>query len=197
MSAAHWDDEYRSKGRAAVWSEPDYEASIELSIAAIKDGEFGMFLDSGDGMTVLEIGCGIGRVTTAMAARHPSFAFYGQDISPAMIEAAIDNSTVQNIAWWMHDTELPSDVDAVYSMLVFQHLDGATVRNYFHRISKALRPAGMFRFQFVEGDYHGDHDHRYAIDDVRDSLRDAGFALTSITSGLMHDEWVWVTAVKL
>lgn len=194
MSAEHWDAQAKTDARAAVWSEPDYEDSVAASIAAIEQGPFGAFLNTHAGLEVLEIGCGIGRVLIPLAQRTPRNHFHGQDISIKMLQRAQAVPSFADISWWLDD--IPSTLDAVYSMLVFQHLPGEKVAEYFTRIGKALRPSGLFRFQFVEGDYHVDHDHRHSLDDVVAWLHAAGMKAVNFDEGLVHDDWTWVTAVK-
>lgn len=195
MSAAHWDAQAETLegAKRAVWSEPDWDDSIKRSIEAIETGAFGRFLNSHSGLRVAEIGCGVGRVTLPMARRHPYSSLHGQDISTAMLARA-EGSDPNLLATW--GTYLPEHLDAAYSMLVFQHLPAVEVMSYIHSVAARLRSTGLFRFQFVEGDYHVDHDHRYPEALVGGWLGGAGLGIVDIHRGLMYPEWTWITAVK-
>ncbi len=107
-------------------------------------------------MTVLEIGCGVGRVTRALAKVFGKV--YGVDISGEMIElarrrlAAFPNAHVyQNNG---KDLSVLGDiqVDFAFSSIVFQHIPSREViENYVRDVHRLLRPGGLFKFQ-VQGD---------------------------------------------
>ena len=105
---------------------------------------------------VLEIGCGIGRMTRWFAE---SFGeVHGIDIAPEMIGQARDRlAAYPNVL--LHTGSgfdlqpLPdAHFDLVFSYIVFQHIPSAAViRNYVREAARVLKPLGAFKFQ-VNGD---------------------------------------------
>lgn len=102
------------------------------------------------GDAVVEIGCGVGRLTRAIAPEVGRvFAF---DLSEEML--AIARSSVQAANATFDRAETPaltriadSSVDAFVAYCVFQHLPGLTVlRGYFSTALRVLKPGGMLIF---------------------------------------------------
>lgn len=106
-------------------------------------------------MTVLEIGCGVGRMTRALAATFGQV--YGVDVSGEMIAQANQNlantpnaTVLQNNG---ADLRVLGDItiDFAFSYIVFQHVPSREViRNYVAEVHRLLRPGGLFKFQ-VQG----------------------------------------------
>jgi SAM-dependent methyltransferase len=107
--------------------------------------------------TLLEIGCGIGRMTRHLSAR------FGQvtaiDVSRAMIrEARKLNSHLTNVQFCVNSgVDLrgfrDGEFDYVMSYIVFQHIpDPAIIYNYISEALRVLKPGGRFRFQ-ARNDY--------------------------------------------
>ena len=91
--------------------------------------------------TVLDAGCGTGRVTRLLIERLPSGRVIGVDASPSMIEKARDalpgtELHVQDLA----KLELPERVDAVFSNAVFHWIGDHDA--LFARLHAVLRPGG-------------------------------------------------------
>jgi SAM-dependent methyltransferase len=104
---------------------------------------------------VLEIGCGVGRITRAIAER--AGLVVGLDVSAEMIRRArAALSDLTNVELVLGDgrglSGLPDAAfDAVYSFLVFQHVpDPAVVCAYVRDIGRVLRPGGWTLFQVSE-----------------------------------------------
>jgi SAM-dependent methyltransferase len=101
---------------------------------------------------VVEIGCGLGRLTREIASRSAQVKAF--DISPEMIGRAKElNSQVDNVTWIVGDGESLAGVDdasadAVVSHVVFQHIpDPAITMGYIREIGRVLRPGGWAAFQ--------------------------------------------------
>jgi len=107
-------------------------------------------------MRALEIGCGTGRVTHALADLFGEV--HGVDVSGEMIalarQALRDKPNVflyQNNG--MDLSVLPEVVfDFAFSTIVFQHIPSREViENYVREVHRVLRPGALFKFQ-VQGD---------------------------------------------
>jgi SAM-dependent methyltransferase len=101
---------------------------------------------------VVEIGCGIGRLTRGLASSAASVR--ALDISERMIEAAKQhNPALTNVEWLVGDGESLAGIDsesadAVVSHVVFQHIpDPAITLGYVREIGRVLRPGGWAAFQ--------------------------------------------------
>jgi ubiquinone/menaquinone biosynthesis C-methylase UbiE len=103
-------------------------------------------------LRMLEIGCGIGRMT-----RHLAEAFgevHATDVSAEMINQARERlRNYPNVH--LHETsgvdfaELPDDYfDMVFSVYVFQHVpDAEVIHSNIRDACRVLKPGGMFKFQ--------------------------------------------------
>jgi SAM-dependent methyltransferase len=107
-------------------------------------------------MRVLEIGCGAGRITRALAEVFG--LVYGVDISTEMVRQARQGlASVPNAFVFENngrDLTVLGDtpVDFAFSMIVFQHIPSREViESYVREVHRLLRPGGLFKFQ-VQGD---------------------------------------------
>jgi cyclopropane fatty-acyl-phospholipid synthase-like methyltransferase len=107
-------------------------------------------------MRVIEIGCGAGRITRALARLFGDVR--GVDVSGEMVEQArkalanTPNASVyQNNG--MDLSVLPEGpYDFAFSTIVFQHIPSRDViYNYVREVNRLLRPGALFKFQ-VQGD---------------------------------------------
>jgi len=98
------------------------------------------------GGTCVEVGCGPGRMTDALAGRFEQVI--AVDVSPAMLEQAAGNATAPNVRFQLVSGERLDGVDdgiadTLVCYLVLQHLPGAqVVRSYLCEIARLLAPAG-------------------------------------------------------
>jgi SAM-dependent methyltransferase len=103
--------------------------------------------------SMLEVGCGAGRMTASFARRFASV--YALDISEEMQNLAKQHlAGFQNIRWVLGDgtslSAIPSEsVDFVFSYLVLQHLPAEVLATaYVREMLRVLKQGGMFLFQF-------------------------------------------------
>lgn len=105
---------------------------------------------------VVEIGCGIGRMTEWFAR---DFGFVDAlDVSPAMIEGArLRLGSLPNITFHVgNGSDLApvatASADLVFSYIVFQHIPSREViENYVREAARVLKDGGAFKFQ-LSGD---------------------------------------------
>lgn len=134
---------YRSVGTSAFWAEG--ERDLERLLAAL-----GVELEPGQ--VVVDIGCGVGRLTRVLARR--ATQVYAIDVSAEMIERARTlHDGLANVSWIVGDgvslRPLPAgSVDLCLSHVVFQHIpDPAITLGYVREMARVLRPGGMAAFQ--------------------------------------------------
>jgi ubiquinone/menaquinone biosynthesis C-methylase UbiE len=104
------------------------------------------------GDVVLDLGCGIGRLTRVLAER--AAHVHAIDVSAEMLERAREhNAHLTNVTWHhgdgttLHPVE-DASVDAVVSHVVFQHIpDPQVTLGYVREMGRVLRPGGWAAFQ--------------------------------------------------
>ena len=108
------------------------------------------------GKRMLELGCGVGRMTHGFARRFETV--YAFDLSPEMLYRARQIHKGQNNILWLLTNGadlaciLSDSMDFVFSYLVFQHLpEAALALQYIREMLRVLRPGGAFLFQFNGG----------------------------------------------
>jgi SAM-dependent methyltransferase len=101
---------------------------------------------------VIEIGCGAGRMTRAIAGRVAGVT--GIDVSPRMLEIAREqNPQLDNVEWMLGDGSTLAGVpdtsaDVCLSHIVFQHLpDPKLTLGYVREMGRVLTPGGRALFQ--------------------------------------------------
>lgn len=166
----------------------------------------GAELRAGD--AVVEIGCGLGRITRALAGRVASVR--ALDVSPRMLELAREhNRDLHNVDWVRGDGRSLAGIesasaDAVVSAVVFQHIpDPADTLGYVREIGRVLRPGGWAAIQVsndpsahrrrarADGEPRGGlvawHQRRHwrgshvEVADVRSAAADGGMTVERVT----------------
>lgn len=107
-------------------------------------------------MRVLEIGCGAGRITRALAGVFGEV--HGVDVSGEMIAQAQRSLADQPNAHVHQNNGMDLTVlggipfDFAFSIIVFQHIPSREViESYVREVHRLLRPGALFKFQ-VQGD---------------------------------------------
>ena len=169
-----WDRRARENARHYVatgqhdWTDEDFFRSgqVELEKEILTDlPNVCQGRDPKD-MRVLEIGCGAGRMTRALAAYFGEV--YAVDISREMVRQARqavadfpnahvirnngkDLSALAPHWWGRFGIGRRLDFDFALSLIVFQHIPSrAIIENYVREVHRVLRPGGLFKFQ-VQG----------------------------------------------
>ncbi|MGA2774211.1 MAG: class I SAM-dependent methyltransferase [Bryobacteraceae bacterium] len=169
-----WDQRARQNARYYVvtgqdrWSDEEFyesghvtlEEDILSDLANVCQG-----MDPKD-MRVLEIGCGAGRVTRALAGLFGQV--YAVDISRRMVRQArravdgfpnvrvfrnngMDLRAVREHWWNRFGLGAKLQMDFAFSCMVFQHIPSHTIiESYVREVNRLLRPGALFKLQ-VQG----------------------------------------------
>lgn len=144
---------------------------------------------------VIEIGCGPGRLLRPLAVEDPDRQYVGIDPSTVMT-GPLEVDQPDNISIVRHPDDIRTgDAALVYSMLVFQHLQPATVDDYLNRIGGWLRPGGRFIFQYVEGREHGPTVHEVAYGRYERTISPP-LTVTYTIADRHQPNWRWVRGRK-
>jgi SAM-dependent methyltransferase len=134
---------YRQPDLARFW------ASGERDLDAVLD-TLGVALARTD--HVVEIGCGAGRMTRAIARRAASVT--ALDIAPTMLELAqTENAQLENVEWLLGDGASLAGIadgsaDVCLSHVVLQHIpDPQVTLGYVREMGRVLKPGGWAGFQ--------------------------------------------------
>lgn len=121
------------------------------------------------GMTILDVGCGCGRIAAALAERHPTLSYVGIDIVPGLIDFARRKITSRartfrffirdekNESYVHYDDEVgqtrfkrisnvvqDATIDVAIAISLFTHLDFPEASSLASEISASLKPDGRF-----------------------------------------------------
>lgn len=134
---------YRSRDLEGFWA--GGEAALDGMLGAV-----GAEVRPGD--VVVDIGCGVGRLTRVLARR--ARRVIALDVSAEMLARAAElNPGLENVAWLHGDGRglagIPDGgVDACVSHVVFQHIpDPRVTLHYVAEMGRVLRPGGWAAFQ--------------------------------------------------
>jgi SAM-dependent methyltransferase len=161
---ADWDQRARENARHYVdtansdWKDEEFFASGEKTVAEEILTDLGNICQgkSPGGMRTLEIGCGAGRVTRALAR------FFGEvhavDVSGEMVRLAKQALAEHPNAFVYQnngkDLAVVPDIpfDFAFSSIVFQHIPSREIiENYVSEVHRLLRPGALFKFQVQGG----------------------------------------------
>jgi SAM-dependent methyltransferase len=95
---------------------------------------------------VLDFGCGSGRFSYWIAPRVKKVV--GLEITPAMIDLAEKNRTVENVEFILYDgvhfPVLPYEVDFILSVWVLQYMEGEILKRTVSELARYLKSGGRF-----------------------------------------------------
>lgn len=162
---ADWDARAKENARYYVqtakedWSEEDFVASGRQTVEEEILTDMTNICQGMDpkAMRVLEIGCGAGRVTSALAEVFGEV--HGVDVSGEMVAQARQTFRGQTNAHahqnnGMDLSVLPANLsfDFAFSSIVFQHIPSyEVIENYVRETARVLKPGRLFKFQVQGG----------------------------------------------
>lgn len=161
---ADWDARARENARYYVntateeWTDEAFFASGERTVAEEILTDMTNICQGRDPkqMKVLEIGCGAGRVTRALAQLFGEV--HAVDVSGEMIARATRAVEPYPHAHVYQNNGMDLSIvpgenfDFAFSTIVFQHIPSRDViENYVREVARLLRPGALFKFQ-VQGD---------------------------------------------
>lgn len=115
----------------------------------------------------LDFGCGVGRLTQALAPNFDKVA--GVDIAPSMIKLAQQyNRFGDRCRYYLNERDdlalfKDNSFDLVFSLLVLQHMRPEYIRRYLAEFLRILAPDGVLYFQLTSR-YLGSEDTRASSD---------------------------------
>lgn len=144
--ALYFVDNRRAYGDAEereFWEEGERALDLALELLG---------LDLEPGSSIVDIGCGVGRITRALAKR--AGLVYGVDVSPEMLDRARQhNPGLSNVRWLLGDGSSlagieDGSVDGCVSLVVFQHIpEPGPILAYVREIGRVVRPGGYAAVQ--------------------------------------------------
>lgn len=159
-----WDSRARENARYYVntakdnWTDEEFFESGERTVAEEVQTDMINICQGKDPrqMRVLEIGCGAGRVTRALAKLFGEV--HAVDVSGEMVRLAREalRDFPHAHVYQNNGADLAVvpglDFDFAFSSIVFQHIPSREViENYVREVNRLLRPGALFKFQ-VQGD---------------------------------------------
>jgi ubiquinone/menaquinone biosynthesis C-methylase UbiE len=159
-----WDERAKENARYYVntatenWTDDQFFASGERTVAEEILTDMGNICQGKTPaeMRVLEIGCGAGRVTRALARLFGEV--HAVDVSGEMVRLAAEAvADFPNAHVYQNNGKDLSVVpdgqfDFAFSSIVFQHIPSREIiENYVLEVSRLLRPGALFKFQ-IQGD---------------------------------------------
>jgi len=206
-----WDERARENAKHYVancqeeWTDEDFYASGEKSVAGDILGDRERVFQGKDpaSMRVLEIGCGAGRLTSALSKIFGEV--HAVDISGEMIaRARAALGTRPNVFLYQNngcDLSVipPVEFDFAYSYIVFQHIPSyEVIENYVREVHRLLKPGALFKFS-VQGytrmgtpapddTWHG---VGFSEEQIKEMAARCGFEVLHSTGAGGQYYWLW------
>lgn len=200
---AYWDAAAAGDGRSELFSVPGIDG-WEPGVAACVDQIAPALEDAlAPGSTILDLGCGIGRLMLPLATRYPDTAFVGLDISSKMVTTARTSAKQhgqRNVRFLTGDGRtLPKTLprlSGAFSVLTFQHVPLEAQEGYVKALSAKLEPGAPLCLQFVTTEVDHFLSHGVSPGTVAGWCDTAGLSVTAIDAGVIDESWAWLRARK-
>jgi len=130
-------------------------------------------------MTVLDLGCGIGRVAKWVSPKVHKYV--GVDFSPTMIKKArkrcrrfANTQFIVNDGWTLKETPSNS-IDLVFCELLFQHISKQNTLSYILEVYRVLRSNGVFVSEIARFDHYKNASYAFTKKEVDEAFQNWGF----------------------
>lgn len=152
-------------------------------------------------MRVLEIGCGAGRITQALAQVFGEV--HGVDVSGEMVKLARETCGKYPNVFLYQNNGIDLNVvgaltfDFAFSFIVFQHIPSrAVIENYVREAHRLLRPGALFKFQVTGCPGRPPRDDTWfgqplSEREARKMAERCGFEARYATGGGTQMFWLW------
>ncbi len=133
------------------WSREEFFATGKQEIDKVLECVQALGLQLDQKSAALDFGCGVGRLTRAMAACFPEC--WGVDISPTMVRLAKDfNQDIPQCRFLINEKDSLEELHEgqfgfIYTSIVLQHIAPKYARRYIVELVRLLRPGGVLVFQ--------------------------------------------------
>jgi SAM-dependent methyltransferase len=140
--------------RGGRWDLDQFLAAGEVEIAGI-DRYCAELKRPRQHRRALDFGCGVGRLSRALAARYDEVI--GVDISPSMLARARElHADVHNLRFVENaktqlDFVADCTIDLVYCVITLQHMPAALQLSYIGEFLRIIAPGGLAVFQIASG----------------------------------------------
>ena len=140
--------------RQERWSREEFFASGRREIECVLDRVSSLGLPIDRRAPVLDFGCGVGRLTSALAAYFRECQ--GVDISPTMVRLAEEfNQDMPQCKFMVNERRDLRCFDRgyfgfVYSSIVLQHIPARHSRRYLQEMVRVTKPGGVLVFQVLD-----------------------------------------------
>lgn len=161
--ASHFVKDYQLYVRNLFLSHPADEAAS----LAVGGGDFdaigrkllAVVIDAGwkNGDSIIDLGCGSGRLAKLLSEMSPNCNYLGTDVAPELLDYAAARAPV-SYRFQLH-TELnfpaaDESTDLIVAFSVFTHLFHEESYTYLLDALRVLKSGGRFVFSFLEADRH-------------------------------------------
>jgi ubiquinone/menaquinone biosynthesis C-methylase UbiE len=143
-----------SARRDRKWHRDEFFATGQHELGNVMECLQSLGLQVNRNGTALDFGCGVGRLTRAMAAYFPES--WGVDISPTMIRLATHyNGDFARCRFVLNENEDlrlfgAGQFDFVYTSIVLQHIAPRHSKRYLEELVRVLKPNGILVFQLLD-----------------------------------------------
>lgn len=106
-----------------------------------------------DGMSVIDMGCGSGRIAKYIGLTFPNMEYLGFDIVQELLDYAADQSPPNYRFVLNHKLAVPAETDSAdmfFAFSVFTHLLQEETYLYLEEARRTVKPGGAIVFSFLE-----------------------------------------------